>query len=188
MSLPPEDVLAHATKSPDTTAIELAVLPLTDELKAAIAELELRPLAEATPEYRADIARLRALLADIAANAATMRDAIDNAFRLAARSVGADQLVTSEGVVELEYPRGEWKVDAPALERAFRKLVADGLLSEAEIAETFSTVVQTKADNRRLNYLEKHRGDAVAEAIKAHRRYIEPSMFSGKVHYREAER
>jgi hypothetical protein len=193
MSLPPEDVLARAVGDPQLEVLpgvplERALQPVADRLRVALHEITLTPLDEATPEYRAEVARLRAVLAVIARDAGTYVDTIDNAFRIAAKALGADQLATAEGTIQLEYPRGEWKVDAPALERELKNLVDAGVISEAELREVFTTTVETKANNQRLNYLAKHRGDAVREAIEAHRRYVEPSTFAGKVRYLEGQR
>jgi hypothetical protein len=192
MTLPPEDVLAHAVgaDSPDPVeALELAVLPLGSELRAAIHDLRtLVPLHEATPQYRADIARLRNLLAEIARDSGTFVDMIDNAFRLAAKAIGADQLATTEGVVEIKRPAGIWKVDAGALQKRLLELVVIGGISEAEIEQVFTTTVETKADNTRLNYLARHRGDAVKDVIDEHRTYIEPSDFAGKVNYLKSDK
>lgn len=191
--IPPDDVFERAlgNEEPEVAEpVELArsLAPLADNLRFAVAEIRETKLSEASPERRMYVANLRDLLYRIARDSATLVDAIDAGFRIAARQLGSDQVLTADGIVEIEWARPSWQVDAAGLEAAFRELVKDGLLADAEIESTFTTTVSVAANNSRLNYLERHRGERVAEIIAAHRRQVPPPEMSGKVRYSKVER
>lgn len=194
MNLPPDDILAAAVgehvEPSAPTALERALVPLSDAARAAIAELNIQPLHEASPAHRAQVVRLRGVLARIARDCQTYVDAIDMAFRVATERSGADQLPFDGGHVRVQRRRGEWVVDVPALQKALAELAkADGgLVSQADLDSIFTTKVETSAHNGRLNYIAEHRGDDVRAVVDAHRRFVEPPISTARVEYVEGQR
>jgi len=176
MSLPPADVLGAAfhedVEPPDTDAMVRAIEPAAAALRHALAEVRLVDLVAATPDQRAGIVALRQALDVAVRDASTIVSAIDMVFREAARQSGAKQIPAgSAGIVRVEQ-RGEWKVDVPKMRATLEELVKAGAISQPELDYTITTEVVTKADNRKLNFLADNRGDAVREAIDAHRSYL----------------
>lgn len=201
MSLPPDDVLAAVSgedppegpqPGPEPTPADVArsLIPIADELRASLADARdlLVELHTATPEDRAKVVELRRTLESVRRDAATWVDAIDMAFRFASQRLGgAKQVVVGDGgVVTIAPQHGEWKVEADALRQELLELVPHGVVTKDEIDAVFTTTIEVRADNRRLNALKANRGEAVAEVIDRHRRYMDPDPNRAKVDYAKA--
>lgn len=176
MAMPPSDVLdtvfGDEPPAPDPVAMVRAIAPIASELETALRAVVLDDLTSSTPEQRGNLVALRQVLDAVARDASTMRDAIDGAFRGAAARTGAKQITAGDaGVVRVEQ-RGEWKVDVAAMRSALEELAAAGQITSAEIGQVFSTHIEEKADNRKLNYLAENRGEEVQLVIDAHRTHI----------------
>lgn len=181
-TLPPASVLAEALGEEEAPAptIEDRITGLTAQI-GTLADLP--DLALASPEERGRIAALRNRIAGVHRELGTWIEAIDHSFRVAAYRMGAKQLTTDDGVVRVEVARGEWKVRVSDLRAELEELVPHGLISAAELAEVFHTIVEERADNRRLNFLAANRGDEIKAAIERHRTWQEPPLSSARVRY-----
>lgn len=194
-SLPPA-VLAAVTgqDAPEPTPLEpviAALVPLADSIRTTLASIALLPIAQATPEQRSQIVRARDEIERIRRDATTWIDAIDLSFRHAAQALGARQIPLADGVVSLEAPRVEYKVDVAALRKELREVAAHdaGNISLEEIDSIFETIITEKADNSRLNYFARNRGDEVAEIIERHRKRVEGNPLSARLTFkRKADR
>lgn len=188
MSLPPDDVLGaafHEEEAPDVDAMVVAVMPAAAALREALLSVHLVDLAHSSPEERGRLVALRQALDVAVRDAATIRDAIDNAFRGAASVTGAKQITAGvAGVVKVEQ-RGDWKVDVPKMRAALAQLVGAGKVTDAELEQIFTEETILKADNRQLNYLAANRGAEVKETIDLHRAYVVNPM-SARLTYAKA--
>lgn len=155
--------------------------PATDTIRATVADISLLQVARATPAQRTALVELRALLDRARADLSTWVDAIDISFRRAAVETGAAEIVLADGVVKVEPPRGEWVVNVPALKAELSQLAAHGLLTADELDSIFTTTVSEGANNAKLNYFAKQRGQEVAEAIGRYRVWREGNPANAKV-------
>ena len=187
MELPPADVIAAANRRPEPEPTALApvvasLVPLGDAIRNTLAAIALIPVAQATPEERTQLIALREEIARVNRDTSTWLDAIDLSFRHAGQAMGANEIPLANGVVRLEVPRGEWRVDEQAMLHELREYAKNGgALSLEEVDTLFTTTVQTKADNAKLNYLVKHRGDEVAAIIDRHRTMVPGNPLAAKV-------
>lgn len=185
--LPPADVVAAALKEPPPEPMALEpitreLVPLADAIRNTLAAIALIPIAQATPEERTALVKLREEIERIRRDSQTWVDAIDLSFRHAAVALAAKQIPLADGVVTVEPPRGEWKVDVAPLKAELVELAkAGGQVSLEEIDSMFKTVVETRADGTRLNYFARNRGAEVAEVIERHRRWQEGNPMAAKV-------
>lgn len=97
------------------------------------------------------------------------RQTIELAFVRAGAENGSDQIPTPQGVVTLKAPATEYDVRPDPMKRALLKLAAKGLVSEKEIDEALPVTIVLGANNAKLNYLARHRGKEVEDAIERHR-------------------
>lgn len=179
-----EDVVASkapaSSSLPDLTA---ALTPISDDLRATISQIALIDVAKATPAQRTQLVNLRDRLDTTRRDLSTWVDAIDISIRQAAITLGADEIPLADGVITVERPRGEWVVNVPRLQEELRELVAAGVVTAEEAADVVTTKVETVADNRKLNYLVKHRGAAVTEAVSRTRVWKEGNPTSAKLRF-----
>ncbi len=182
--VPPDDVLDAALRTAaapsgtalapvDSSAAMVAlVAPIAQQLTEALARVELVDIVRSTPADRAELVALRKQLDVVRRDAAAVVDAIDMAFREAARQTGAKQIsLGDEGIVRIEQ-RGEWIVNVDQMRNALDELVGLGLVTEAERDAVFTEKVTRSADNRKLNYLAENRGEDVRAKIDEHRQYL----------------
>lgn len=187
----PSDVLAAALKEePSGLGLEdatRAIIPLADRVRLTLADIHLIPLAKATPQQRTEIVKLRAEINRVARDAATWVDAIDISFRHAAVELGnVREIPLADGIIKVDWPRDDVKVDAGALKKELEELSrAGGPISLEEIADIFTTVVEVRANNTKLNYFERNRGEAVAEVIQRHRTRTPGSAMGSKLSFVE---
>ena len=168
--------------------VGLALIPLAEDLRTTVSEIALLNILEATPAQRTDLVRLRAQLDNARADLSTWVDAIDISFRQAALASHADEIPLADGIVKVEAPRSEWVVNLPHLRTELEALVEKGLVTEAEIDALFTTTVTEKADNAKLNYLERHRGGLVADAIARARTKKEGNPMAARLTFQRVER
>lgn len=196
MSIPPADVLATALGEDPPAPSELepvitSMVPLADAIRNTLASIALLPLATATPEERSQVVRLREEIARFVTDGQTWLDAIDLSWRRAAEAMGsAREIPTADGVVKIEPPRSEWRVDAAGLRRELEEFAKNGgPLSKEELTSIFTTVVQEKVDNTRLNYFARNRGEELAAIVARHRQQVPGNPMAAKVRFhRRADR
>lgn len=197
MDAPPEDVLAalageeleEAEAPPfDAGRALVALAPVRDELHRLLPQLELYPVRKLSPHERTELVALRNLLAQVRTAVSLYVDTIDISFRRAAAELEAKAILLEDGQVTVEPPRAEWQVDGEILRTELRRLIDRGLITQDDIDRALPVVVETKADNRVLNYLASNRGAEVRELIEAHRRQVPGDPTRAKVTYqRRAE-
>lgn len=184
----PADVVAAALKEeqPQEHSLRAAtreLVPLADRVRLTLSSIALIPLATATPEQRSEIVALRREIERVAQDTQTWLDAIDLSFRYAATELGqAKEILLADGVVKVELPRDEVKVDAAALRAELLEASKHGLISLEEIDTIFKTVVETKADGSRLNYFARNRGE-LGEIIERHRTRTPGNPLGAKLRY-----
>lgn len=180
----PDDVLTALRRedAPRSLAdVSRELLPLSDQLRATIADIALIPVERATTVQRTELVELRERLYRAMADLSTWVDAIDIGFRRAALATGASEFVLTDGVVKVEAPRGEWVVNVPALHAELKEFVAHGVISQEELDSIFTTVVTEKANGSRLNYFASKRGEELAEAINRSRTWKAGDPAAAKV-------
>lgn len=148
----------------------------------ALGRFDLTTIPGSSLTTLSELVALRERLYAVERMARDRREAIDRAFVRAAAEAGADQLRTADGVVRFTLPAAQYETDAQAMRRDLERLVPREL-SAAELDDACPIVVSYGVNHTRLNYLAKHRGDAVSEAIEANRRRVEPDRLRAKVAY-----
>lgn len=195
----PDGMLEELTSSPVAIGHELAgtegdepatleelsraLVPIADQLRATVADIALINFAEATPEQRTQLIRLRQQLDRPRADLSTWVDAIDISIRQAARDTQAKEFLLADGKVVVEPPRGEWVVNVPGLQGELKELKAHGLVSQAEIDDIITTELVTKANNAKLNQLKAKRGEEVAAAVDRWRTWKDGNPTSAKIRF-----
>lgn len=161
------------------------IAPLLDALRMHLADFErwLVPLDDATPQEREAIGLLRAQLVALAQPIEARIKAIDARALVAFAKTGADQLPMSEGrYLTVRRPTAGYDIDANALRRDLLGIVeAGGSLTIEEVEDAVRAEVHYVPNNTRLNYLSRHRGDAVQKVIDTHRRVVTADPAKGKV-------
>jgi hypothetical protein len=160
----------------------VALEPLATQLGALLAGVAAPNVSAATPQERADMVALHRRLSDIIGALQVRRDAIELAFRRGMAELGADQLPLPDGrTVSIERPKPGWKVRGDELRRQLLALVTEGVVTKPEVDAALAVEVTVRPDNRRLNYLAEHRGDAVREAIEANREREQIAPTAGRL-------
>lgn len=134
--------------------------------------------ADASPAQRAEIARARRILQELATPLNLRLKALDEAVKIAYAKTRTTEFVAGdEGKVKVSPPTAKWKVNGAAMRSALLELVDTGAITRQEIDQALKQVIDYEPDNVLLNHLEKTRGDQVAAAIKANRTKpeVEPS-------------
>lgn len=155
--------------------------PMIGQVILELASVEAYPVATATPQERADLLELRALLDTLNSAVRIRLGAIDLAFKRGMEELGARELpIAGYAPVRYTPDEGEWIVKAEDLRARLADLRKYGLIEDDDLERAFKTVVTVTADNRVLNGLGK-RGEAVQKAIEECRERREGRPMSGKL-------
>lgn len=173
----------EARPTPQTMALARVIdnlAPLTETVRATLSDPAFTVrFDEATPAQRAEIARLRRTLMDLAAPLQVRIRALDDAVKIAAARSGAKQFPLEHGRVSITPPQNDWVVETQSLRDALVECIEDGAITMAEINNALQPYTAYKADNRLLNYLRDNRGDKVRAAIEKHR--YKPEIQPGRM-------
>lgn len=162
--------------------------PLADAIAETLRdERFLIRMETATPAEREEVNRLRAILAALAGPIQARLAALDQHVLIAATRVGADQLPLPKGrAIRVVTGEGRYEVDAHDLRDALTQLAHEtNVLTVPEVEDAVRAEVSYKPNHAKLNYLARHRGAAVTEAINTYRRRVPPDPSRGKVEWPE---
>lgn len=172
--LPPAEELRRATE----------IVATQGGLVAQVAEQTRGvSIVTASPEARAALVDFYLALADLAFELNSRAKAIEYAWSIGMREMGATRLPLPDGrSVEMIQPPKSYRVDGPELRSDLERFVEAGLVSAEDADAAVAVIVSYKPDHRVLNKLERHAPTEVRESIAAHRTEV-PTLAGGRVQF-----
>ncbi len=147
--------------------------PLIDVVREAFLDRDgtfaLR-INEITPEQRAEIVRLKAMLDSVLVPLTIRSKQLDEAVKIATQRTGSVEWpVAGAKPIKVTQPQVDYQIQEGQLRQALFELIPTGVLTAEDINAALQPTTYYKANNRKLNELAKNRGEEVAAAIAAHR-------------------
>lgn len=168
-----------------------SVAALKEAAEILVAGLASNRIRMTDPKQRADLVRLHAELTEAIQPLALAKSTVERVFLMYAVDAQAKEVpVPGMGAVRYEPPRGEYVVQSKALRTALYEIHhLDGAPTAAEIDEALHVEeAPIKANNTKLNALEKKYGGAVREAIARYRQFVQPDAERGRVRFPDVKR
>lgn len=167
------------------------VTGLKEAAEVLVAGLASNRIRMTDPKQRADLVRLHAELTEAIHPLALAKSTVERVFLMYAVDAQAKEVpIPGMGAVHYEAPRGEYIVQGKALRTALLELHhLDGAPTLEEIDEALRVEeAPVKANNTKLNALEKKYGGTVREAIGRLRQFVQPEAERGRVRFPKVER
>lgn len=160
-----------------------AVAQVMADMPAAARE-DIPRVQDATPEQRYELARAHEVLERVEKAVKARRQAIELAFLRAAAEMGSDQLKLAGGTARVTQRASKYEAKGHEMREQLLKLKDEqGNITQEEIDEALALIISVKPNHSKLNYLARHRGEAVAQAIEDNRKKVEPDPMTAKVEF-----
>lgn len=167
------------------------VAGLKEAAEALVAGLASNRIRMDDPQQRADLVRLHAVLGEAIQPLALASSTVERVFLMYAVDAQAKEVpIPGMGAVHYEAPRGEYIVQGKALRAALLELHhLDGAPTLQEIDEALRVEeAPVKANNTKLNALEKKYGGRVRDEIERLRQFVAPAAERGRVRFPKVDR
>lgn len=164
---------------------------LKEAAEVLVAGLASNRIRMTDPQQRADLVRLHAELEEAIQPLALAKSTVERVFLMYAVDAQAKEVpIPGMGAVHYEAPRGEYIVQGKALRAALLEMHhLDGAPTLEEIDEALRIEeAPVKANNSKLNALEKKYGGGVREAIGRFRQFVQPEAERGRVRFPKVDR